>query len=363
MGKKLKIVFILIFAFVLSLNCFAAVNESDIDDLLDAVPDGTVEIDSGNIDYNSLSDKISFNGIFKQVLDVISDELKNCSRIFFSLLIIVLLFSLLSTFGLDEKSELKSIAASVAGVVVFAVAFSTIMSNIELISDAAKSAKVFSTASVPVITALSVSSGESFGGVIFSAAVSLSCSIFQYAADSLLLPVSVVFLMFGLVSSFTADLNIISICLLIKKFVKWVIGIFIGIFTASLSFQNILSASADGAVKRGIQSAVSKFVPNVGSVLSGSIDGLFALASGSKTTVAVFGMLVITMLFLPLITGNLLYGGSVSICKYISSFFKSDKLSSVLSVISDVFFLLAGICSACAFMLIASFLFLCMGVR
>ena len=363
MGKQLKILFVLLFMFSLTVNCFAVSENDSMKELIESVPEGTLEIDGSDIEYSSLNEKINFNSFFKNVLEILSKELRNCSGIFFSILLIVILFSLLNSFGFNEKSELKSISASVAGVVVFAVSFSTVRSNIELISNAAESAKVFSTASVPVITALSLSAGESLGGVIFSTAVSLSCSVFQYVADSILLPLSVIFLMFGVVSGFVTEMDIFSICTLIKKLVKWVIGIFIGIFTASLSFQNILSASADGVVKRSIQSAVSRFVPNVGGVLSGRIDGLFALASGSKTTVAVFGMIVITLLFLPLITGNLIYGSSISLCRYVSSFFKVDKLSSVLTVISDVFFMIAGICSACAFMLIASFLFLCMGVK
>lgn len=352
--EKRLIIFVILFSMFLSVACFA----SDATEALkDALPES---LHKHEIADNNLKDNFSYNFIFEQVLDIISSELKNCSKLFLKTLAIVILFSVFNGFG-NKNSHNNHLLTGVVSVSLLVICFPTINSNLELINQTLQSSEVFATASIPIITAVSVSSGKAFGAAVFSTALSLCCTSFQYVADYILLPTTVVLLILGLVSGFVKDFDLYSVCTMLKKLIKWIITCFIGIFTTSLSFQNILSNTSDGVIKKTIQNAVGKIIPIVGSTLSGAIDEMFALASLSKVTVSIFGVLVILLLFLPLIIGNLLYGGSICLCKSILRFFNSSELNGVMNALSDTFFLYSGICSACAFMLSASYLLLSIG--
>lgn len=352
--ERCIIVFVILFSIILSVACFAS---DTTEALIDALPES---LEKYEIDENFLKDGLSHNFIFESVLNIISTEFKNCTKLFLKMLSIIILFSVFNGFG-NNKSYNSYLMSGVVYVSLLTICFPTINSNMELINQTLKSSEVFATASIPVITAVSVSSGKAFGATVFSAALSLCCTAFQYVADYVLFPVTVILLVLGLVSGFVKDFDVYSVCTMLKKLIKWIITCFVGIFTTSLSFQNILSNSSDGVIKKTIQNAVGKFIPIVGSVLSGAIDEMFALASLSKVTVSIFGVLIILLLFLPLIIGNLLYGGVICLCKSVLRFFNAVELNGVMSAISDTFFLYSGICSACAFMLSASYLLLSIG--
>ncbi len=354
MGKLKFLLVIIIFVLFLKVPCNALTTEQMIEDFISAGENAN--------EFDYISEKVELNNIISVIFDLIISQFSNTSKLFLMVVSLILLVSILNTFDFKNKTELKNISSSVIAVTIVSICFSTLKSNIDIVNNTLDTAKVFSSAAIPVITTLSIASGESVAGAVFSSTMSLCSGLYQYISENILMSFVVIFLLLGIVSTYTTDFDIASLSEFIKKIIKWIISGFTWIFTFSISLQNVLAKAGDNLTKKGIQVAVGKFIPMVGSVLSGSVENIFALAVNTKISVSLLGVLIVVSIFLPVILGNLSYGFSLVLCKYISSVLGVTKLKSITQIIADTFFLIAGICSASAIMLIISFLLLCINI-
>ncbi len=364
MGKCIKnIALLVIILGIMCVKCFATTDESELlEQYLENAPQQFEFSEDELSDYSNLYEKINFEGILADIFQLLKTQLKNCIGLFVTVSVIVLLFAVLDSFDFNTVKSLRNIAASIISVTVLSICFATIKSNIDVIKESVESMKVFTTAAVPVIGTLCISSGESFSAAMFSTAVSLSSSIFEFVTQNVLLPLIILYLSFGIVGNISDRYNIISADGYIKRFIKWTIGIFAGIFTFSLSLQSFLSHSSDTLVKRGIRTAVGSFIPVVGNTLSGGVDSMFTLAANSKTSFSILGIVIIAFIFLPPVIGNACYGLALSFAKALASFLKVPKAEKTLGIVADTFYILAGLCGACVYMVIISFLLICINI-
>lgn len=358
-----KICFAIVIVAIISVKCIAITDDSELlEQYLDGAPDNFEFSYENGSDYSGINEKINFSGVFKSIFDAFKTSLNNCVGLFVSLSAVVLLLSMLDSFELNTVRSIRDVTASILSIAILSICLSFIKGNIEIIKESVETMKVFTTAAMPVIGALCITSGESFSAAIFSGAISLSSSVFEYVTQNLLLPLIILYLCFGVTGNISERYNISSVNDYIKRFVKWTIGIFVGTFTASLSLQSFLSHSSDTLVKRGIKTAVGSFIPYVGSTLSAGVESMFVLASNSKTSFAVLGIAIIAFIFMPHIIGNLCYGFAMAAAKALASFLKVTKAEKMLGVVSDTFFILSAICSACVYMVIVSFLLICINI-
>lgn len=358
-----KFCFVLAIAAIISVKCFAVTDNSQLlEQYLEGAPDNFEFSQENSSDYSGINEKIDFNGVFKSIFGAVKSSLNNCIGLFVSVSVVVLLFSMLDSFEFNTARSVRDITASILSIAILSICLAFIKGNIEIIKESVETMKVFTTAAMPVIGTLCITSGESFSAAMFSGAISLSSSVFEYVTQNVLLPLIILYLCFGVTGNISERYNISSANDYIKRFVKWTIGIFVGVFTASLSLQSFLSHSSDTLVKRGIKTAVGSFIPFVGGTLSAGVDSMFILASNSKTSFAVLGIVIIAFIFMPHIIGNLCYGFAMTAAKALASFLKVPKAEKMLGVVADTFFILSAICSACVYMVIVSFLLICINI-
>lgn len=347
MGKLKIIFYILFFASALPIKCYGKETYFDVPE---------------QYNYEYISEQVDLNTFLNTIFDLFNKYFNNCTSMFCVVLISIILLSVLTSLNFKSKSELNHVITAVVGSTIFSYCFYVLKTNIELVLDTIEKAKVFSLSSVPVITAMSISAGETLSATLFSTAISICSSIFQIISKNVIVPLVVIYSLLGLSGIITTDFNVYTLCDLIKKIFKWLITSFFGIFTFSFSMQSLLAKSSDNLTKKSIKIAVGKMVPIIGSTLSGSVETLFALASVTKTSYAIFGSVSILSMMLPAILGNALYGAALTVCKYISSFLKLDRLEKAISIVSDIFFMLSAISGACTFMLLCTFLLLILNI-
>ena len=359
MGKRLKIIIISIIILLIPFNCYAVPDTNEmLDDFLSGAPSDFSEID----EIEDVSKLIDVNSTLHIVFDMFSKHMKNCTSVFISYLAIILLFSFVENIEFKQKNSYRNIISAVASISVITISFIPLSKNIELISEAVDTMKVFTSTAVPVVVTLSISSGESFSAALFSTAVSFASAAFEYITDNLMLPLVVVYIITGAVSNFSNQYGIGNIGGYIKKFIKWIIGIFIGIFTVSISLQSFLTKASDNVTKKIIKSAVGGFIPIIGTTLSGNVDNIFALCASSKTAFAILGVIIITVIFLPVIIGNICFGSVAWLSEFIASFAGVNSIKRVLSSIAETFYILTAICSVGVYMVIISYLLICINI-
>ena len=355
MGKSLKITIIILISILLllllSVNCCAM--ESDYEAFMKNAPDHFEDKSATEIigEFN-ISDFLS------SLVIMILSNMKEYVTLTFSLFGIVILFTIIKNMSGDNHI-LKNTVLALIPVSVIALTYMHIENCICSISDCIKTTTVFCSSAIPVILALCVSSGNSFSGITFSTCVSFVSAVLQRVSDIFLLPLTLIYMSFSLSGNISGSVGIVGIDKQIKKFIKWVIGIFMSVFSLIMSLQSFLASSSDSVLKRSIKNAVGSFIPVVGNTLSSGVDSVFTIASNTKTMFSVVGIIVILSIFLPTIIKCICFGLSLSIAKTFALFLNEDKCSSIFTSISDVFYILSGICSVCVIMTIFSFLIIC----
>ena len=356
MGKYLK--FIVVLMLLLTVTCHAY----DSDDVLNEYIANSPEYFSDIKTSGDIMQKASLGNVVAFITKCISTCVPSCVKLFLSITAVLLLFAVFSNFAVSENKALSNTVCAAVVMTVVMLSLQNLQNSVLQISDALDTMKVFSFSTLPIVIAATVTSGESLTAALFSTTCSMCTTLFEYVASSVLLPFVVIVVLIGVFSSLSDELGISSLVGYIKSFIKYIITCFLGLFTFSLSIQGLVSKSADNLTKKGIKTAVCNLIPIIGGNLSNSIDGLFALASGTKTALSVVGVLVVLVIFLPPILGCVCFGVSVWLTKVIASLLHIAIAEKILGVISDSFFLLSAMCGACVFMTVASYLLLCLSV-
>ena len=352
MGKLLKPIFIIIIIFLVNITCYASSNEQ-YKEFINGAPDEIVEMS-----IDELTDSISFQSVVDTVYHSFLNCIKNCLKLSF-LICFVILLSMFLRGVQTENSYLQNTYSSAVFISIIAICFPSIQQTLNLVKESVESLNVFCASAIPVIVSLCISSGHSFSGAVFSTAVSFISTILQRISNSILIPLTCLFLSSSLISKMSSNFSFASIDAQIKKFIKWVITSFVTLFSFVMSLQNFLSASSDSVLKRSVKNAVGSFIPIVGNTLSTSVDSMFTIASNTKNIYSVIGVVVIVSIFLPTVMTCLCYGLSLSLAKTFALVVGEGKTASIIESVADLFYILCGICAACVIMMIVSFLLIC----
>jgi len=356
MGKYLKIILILILIVTISTDCYALDSTQYYDEFLKIVPD-----EYSNTKEADVFDIVSIHNIFSKVSNVFLKDIKNSLKLTLLLSTLILAFTILNKFDNNNKNLMQSIYC-VFSVVSVSATLEAIEKSLIIVKGSVETSKVFSYSTIPIVLSLCISSASSMSGTVFSTSVSFISALMETISDNLLIPLCIVYLSFALINNFSFYIGIEKINEYIKKFIKWTISIFLTLFSFTMILQNFLSASSDSILKRSIRSAVGSFIPVVGGTLSSSVDSIFTILSGTKTTIGVLGIIVIISIFLPALSTTFCYGLSLSISKFFAESLDEFNLSKNIGIISEVFYILTAICSACVVMMILSFLVICINI-
>lgn len=356
MGKFLKCIFILIILFSIPTNCYALESSDLYDEFTSIVPEEYKEIIKDDV-YK----EIEFKNIFSKILNIFLKTFKESLSLMLSVCGTILAYTVIKRIDTDSF-KIKNVLYSSFSVALIMLSVEAIESCVLSIKNSVDTTNVFSSATIPIVLSLCVISANSFSGAVFSTSVSFISVIMETVSKHLLIPLTVIYLCFALVNNFSTFINLTLAEQQIKKFIKWSIGIFITLFSFTMTLQNFLSVASDSVLKRSIKSAVGSFVPIVGSTLSSSIDSIFSIAISTKTTISVLGIVIIFFMFLPTLSQCLSYALSLSVGKFFAAAICEDKIAKCISYISDVFYLLFAICSACVVMMILSFLMICINI-
>lgn len=356
MGKYIKIIVFVTLVIIMTSNCYATEGNQYYNDFLKIVPDEFSKTESDDV-LNLLSIK----NIFSKIKDVFLKDIKDSLKLTFLLSSLLILFVILNKFE-SENKYLKQTVYGVFSVVSVSLCFEAIEESFLVVKNSVEASKVFSYSTIPIVLGLCLSSASSMSGAVFSMSVSFISALMENISNYLLIPLCVIYLSFALINNLTLHIGVNRINEQIKKFIKWTIGIFLTLFSFTMILQNFLSASSDSLLKHSIKSAVGSIIPVIGGTLSSSIDSIFTIVSSTKTTIGVFGIIVICTLFLPALSTTFCYGLSLSAVKFIAESFEENKIAKNIAIISDVFYILTAICSACVVMMILSFLVICINI-
>jgi len=298
---KIKVFLFLIFLMLFSCLPVSA-QEGYSDDFRHSVsPEAPLLSDDTDLnDPESIMQDLEYKNIFSYLGRQFSGAFKAATKNLIKGIAVVLLSVLVNRCsGNIQNQNLQLLLSFIVSLSVALMCQGTLRVSSEALQKAITDMTVFTTACIPHFAVVMIAAGEGAGSTVFSGAMVLLGELGTLLSQNLLLPLVDVYLAIGICSAVSDEYNFMAIGQHIRRFLVWGIGIFVVLFRLVLRLQTGAAASGDGVIKRYIQSAIGTMIPIAGGALSQGVGGLFAVATGVKTSFAIAGVLIVLSIMLP----------------------------------------------------------------
>lgn len=303
--------------------------------LSDEVKDNLSKLGIYGVDTDSLQN-LTFSDVTDEIINLAGENLDSPLKGLVSITALLLICSLLSTYKTTLSSDISdSINIAAVLCVTCTAAFPT-LKVIENTADVIKTATDFMLAFIPVIVIVMSVSGHSISGASYYSVMLAAGQGVAQLSSKVVVPFLNMFLGIAVTGGVCPEVKLSGINSLISKLVKWLLGFAMAVFTAVLSFRQIISVSADDVSTRAVRFTLSSFIPIVGSALSEAYKTVQGSVNLLKSGLGVFAIISISFVFLPVILQCVLWIFTLTIGKSIAEVLDVAKVKDLLEGITAV---------------------------
>lgn len=303
--------------------------------LSDEVKDNLSKLGIYGVDTDSLQN-LTFSDVTDEIINLAEKNLDSPLKGLVSITALLLICSLLSTYKTTLSSDISdSINIAAVLCVTCTAAFPT-LKVIENTADVIKTATDFMLAFIPVIVIVMSVSGHSISGASYYSVMLAAGQGVAQLSSKVVVPFLNMFLGIAVTGGVCPEVKLSGINSLISKLVKWLLGFAMAVFTAVLSFRQIISVSADDVSTRAVRFTLSSFIPIVGSALSEAYKTVQGSVNLLKSGLGVFAIISISFVFLPVILQCVLWIFTLTIGKSIAEVLDVSKVKDLLEGITAV---------------------------
>ncbi len=256
------------------------------------LPRDFLEADIENL-YKTLDFNFFSEVGVKIIASAVPKATKNFAKLLGLLLVAACLSALKETFsGGAVKSSLSLVNMLCVAGAVFAVtesAFSLAETFISSLSS-------FMSVLMPAMTALMIASGQVTTAAVMTGVVSTALSVLETICAGTLFPLVRLCLCLSAISSVFGITGIGGLVPMLRRIVSYVFGFVTLCLSAVLTFQGIITRSADSLAMRGIKFAVGSFVPFVGGAVNEALSTVMGGVGLIKASTGVVGAVSVCLL-------------------------------------------------------------------
>lgn len=281
-----------------------------------------------SLDFDSVFD-ISFSSSIKTIGEIFKSSIKDILPAFFKILAMLMIMTAISDLRKSSSSE-NDIVSSIFTMAIIIMTASFISDILTQTTAAFNLTGKLLLTLAPIITALLSVSGNVTVSVLYNSVTVAAAQIISVISSEILIPLIGIY--FALVISL--DLNDTNKgSKIIHGMNKALTGIFAAmstVFTFILSVKNVLAKELDGVLYKSGKYVIASIVPVVGSNISAILSSVIGSLDLIKSTVAVFGVICITAISVPVILKLFACYISLNVLSMVSDFFSSSAASSVI---------------------------------
>ncbi len=355
MKKILLLLIVLSLAWVFSISTSA---EQYSDEFRDSVEleDSLLSDDTDLNDPGSVLKDLEFENIFSYIWRRLSDAFKSAVNILVRGVALVLFSVLVNRCcGNIQNQNLLFLFSFIVSLSIALMCERSIHECAVNLQKSIEDMLVFSSACIPAFSVVMISAGEGASAAVFSASLVFLGEAGSLVANNVLMPLTDVFMAIGICSAVSDEYNFASIGRNIRRFVVWLIGILIVLFRFILRMQNAAALAGNHITQKYIRTALGGLVPMVGNTLSEGIDGIFAIASGVKTSFAIGGILIVLSIMLPVFISIAVHVLCWNGCKWFAEFMNDITVRSIAGVMTDCYYLMLALSGCVTLMGLFSF--------
>ena len=256
-----------------------------------------------------------------------------------SLILAVLLFSsTAATLFKNEKTVGFVVTVGILSAGVMPV-ISTLLSCIKAIGALSGFMLFF----IPIYAAILISRGKNLTAAGFSTVTLSICEGVSLVSSYIVVPLTGMQLALSIAGSVLPDVNMSSIGKAVKRASVWILSISSTVFIAILGMQTMVSNSADSVSARTAKFVIGTALPVVGTAVS---EGLMAVKGCLKllgSNVAVYAILALCLLLLPVIIELLLWRLCMMVCAVCADILSLEKPAELLRSIDSCVAFVMGV--------------------
>lgn len=311
---------------------------------------------------NSQIQNISFSNIINEISKIAEKNANEPLKTLVSITALLLITSIFSCYKTRFSSDMADVI-NISSVlcVTCTVAFPAIK-IIANMSDTIKTASTFMLGYIPVMVLIMSFSGHTISGTSYYAMMISVGECVGQISSKIIVPFLNIFLGIAVTNGVCPEIKLSGITEIISKTIKWLLGFIMAIFTAVLSFKQLITSAVDDVSTRAVRFTLNSFIPIVGSALSDAYKTVQGSVNLLKSGVGVFVIISIGFVFLPVILKSFLWIITLSIGKIMADVLGVSSVKGLLEgIISVLSTLLAIIFCIMSIYIISTALIILMG--
>lgn len=359
MKKILSILLLSALIFILSPQSVNAETYDDIksfskaDSLMEILPDDTKnslkEIGIYDTDYTDINN-ITFNDIINEIMAISARQSSTPLKILASVIAVMLLYSILYSIKTSAKTtSMKNVLSVCITLCITCIIVIPICSVIDSAISVIESSANFLIAYIPVMLLIIASSGHPVSGASYYSMMILAGQGVAQISSNIISPFLKIFLGISVTSAISPNVNLSGIVAFVSRVSKWLLGFVMTLFTALLTFKQLITTSMDNVSTRAVRFTLTSLVPVVGSALSDAYKTVQSSVGLLKSGVGVFVIIAVAIVFLPALIQCLFWMMSLGLCKATGEILNLKEpcmlLSAINTVVTTIFAILLCIMS------------------
>lgn len=268
------------------------------------------------ISYESLL-SLSPRAVITELLEVLTGKLQEPLRAAGLMLAFVVLYAVLSGFT-QQKGDIHTIFSLFLTLWIVMLILPSVSETLVAAFSAIQLCTDFMLVYIPGFAGIIAMSGKPLTSAAYSSVMVGLSNLFSAVQMHALLPIAQVFFMLNILNGIESKFSFDGIAACFKKLIQITLGVFSAVFTGLLAIKGSLAASGDSVTIKGIKTLVGSTVPIVGSALGDSLTSVLGSVSLIKSTVGIFGILVIALINVPVVLDLLLWYFAISFSAAVS---------------------------------------------
>lgn len=328
-----------------SVNAYAAgeseyyngqVESSGAEDILRGLDSETKErlgeLGIEDVNFSSLFD-VSFSKIFSFVKKAAEGKFESPLKSLMKLLSVIILIAVCESFMPDDD-KMKNVINMAAVLFSVTVIISPLYDAMESAVSSVGVCADFMKSLIPVLVGIVSASGNPSLAVSFQSCAFAAAEVISALGKNYVVPIVGAVTALDLTGSLMPSMKLSGITELVKKTVIQTLSFTATLYVSFLGIKGALANAADTVASKGIKLVISSAVPIVGGAVSEAYSGIIGSLVLVKSTVGIFGIIVIAVITVPSMLQLLFWIFALKLGAAAGEVFSLGGVSSLLKALS-----------------------------
>ncbi len=340
--KKITFLLIIIFCFFLSGSYYEEqvqiqLSSAEKNEFMDKIPEDAAEmlekLGIDGLDVNKLSD-VSFQDIADLIIESFYEKTKEPFKAILSITAAAVVCSAVSVL-LDGNGSNFGIVSAVSSLSAASVFLSPVKNLISVSAETIGECSDFMLSFIPVYASSLAATGYVSSAAGYRTMMLGAVTAVSEISSEIIIPLILIYLAIC-ISGSVSGIDTEELSKSVKSFAVWFLGITMTVFSGLMGISTLVSSGADGAFSKTAKFLIGSAVPVVGSTVSDAVAVVRGCLTITKNFLGIYAVLAIAAIFLPAISGILLWKICISVSSSITKIIGNKNLASLLSSVSAV---------------------------